>query len=70
MDLDAILPMVGEFGSYQQIIIWFVLLPGVIPCGFHAYNQLFMAAKPEHWCKVPELQHLLPEQEELFKNIR
>ncbi|XP_071451578.1 beta-alanine transporter [Hetaerina americana] len=56
MDLDAILPDVGEFGRYQKALMWFVLLPGVFPCGFHAYNQLFMAAKPDHWCRVPVLE--------------
>ncbi|KAJ1532010.1 hypothetical protein ONE63_000644 [Megalurothrips usitatus] len=58
MDLDEILPDVGEFGAYQQLLLWFVLLPGVLPCGFHAYNQLFMAASPPHWCHVPELDAL------------
>lgn len=52
MDLDDILPEIGEFGTYQKSILWFVLLPAVFPCGFHAYNQLFMAGVPEHRCKV------------------
>jgi len=58
MDLDDVLPEVGECGAYQRLLLWFVLLPGVLPCGFHAYNQLFMAATPPHWCRVPELQPL------------
>ena len=70
MDLDAILPDVGEFGSYQQLLLWFVLLPGVLPCGFHAYNQLFMAARPDHWCRVPELDALTNISVELAKNMR
>ena len=70
MDLDAILPDVGEFGSYQQLLLWFVLLPGVLPCGFHAYNQLFMAAKPEHWCHVPQLDVLANFSNDFAKNIR
>lgn len=56
MDLDTILPDVGEFGTYQQLVLYLVLLPGVLPCGFHAYNQIFMAASPDHWCKVPKLE--------------
>ncbi|XP_046659328.1 beta-alanine transporter-like isoform X1 [Homalodisca vitripennis] len=60
MDLDEVLPDVGQFGAYQQLLLWFVLLPCVLPCGFHAYNQLFMAARPQHWCRVPELDHLDP----------
>ncbi|PSN35518.1 Carcinine transporter [Blattella germanica] len=70
MDLDAILPDVGEFGAYQQLLLWFVLLPGVLPCGFHAYNQLFMAARPEHWCRVPELEVVANFSVDLAKNIR
>ncbi|CAH0388325.1 unnamed protein product [Bemisia tabaci] len=58
MDLDNLLPDVGEYGTYQKRLLWFVLLPCVLPCGFHAYNQLFMAASPQHWCYVPELKHL------------
>jgi len=56
MDLDTILPDVGEFGTYQQLVLYLVLLPGVLPCGFHAYNQIFMAAAPDHWCRVPQLE--------------
>ncbi|VEN36260.1 unnamed protein product [Callosobruchus maculatus] len=58
MDLDEVLPSVGEYGKYQKLVLWFVLLPGVFPCGFHAYNQLFMAATPDHWCYVPDLAQM------------
>ncbi|XP_060802617.1 beta-alanine transporter-like [Amyelois transitella] len=67
MDFDAILEDVGTFGRYQKLVIYFVLLPAVIPCGFHAYAQLFMAADVQHWCKVPELEHLTDLQ--LVKNL-
>ena len=53
MDFDDILPDVGEYGKYQQLMVWLVLLPGMIPCGFHAYNQLFMATVPPHHCRHP-----------------
>ncbi|XP_069358958.1 beta-alanine transporter [Maniola hyperantus] len=67
MDFDAILEDVGEFGRYQKLVIYFILLPAVIPCGFHAYAQLFMAADVQHWCRVPELEAL--EDQELARNI-
>ncbi|KAK4876683.1 hypothetical protein RN001_009189 [Aquatica leii] len=66
MDLDEILLEIGEFGRYQKLILWLILLPSVFPCGFHAYNQLFMAAKPDHWCRVPELKNLTTD---LAKNL-
>lgn len=50
-DFDDLLPHVGEFGRYQKLLVWLVCLPACIPCGFHAFNQLFMASVPDHWCK-------------------
>ncbi|XP_044737270.1 beta-alanine transporter [Chrysoperla carnea] len=55
MDMDDVLAEIGEWGRYQKLVVWLILLPGVLPCGFHAYDQLFMAAVPPHWCRVPEL---------------
>ncbi|XP_054289222.1 carcinine transporter-like [Macrosteles quadrilineatus] len=55
MDLDDLLPQVGEFGRYQKLLVWLVCLPACVPCGFCAFNQLFMADTPDHWCLVPEL---------------
>ncbi|XP_038223526.1 beta-alanine transporter [Zerene cesonia] len=66
MDFDAILQDVGEFGRYQKLVIYLVLLPAVIPCGFHAYAQLFMAGDVKHWCRVPELEGY---DVELVKNL-
>ena len=56
MDFDDILPDVGEYGKYQKLMVWFVFLPGMIPCGFHAYNQLFMATIPKSHCFIANLQ--------------
>ena len=46
-DFDDLLPHVGEFGRFQKILVWLVCLPACIPCGFHAFNQLFMAPVPD-----------------------
>ncbi|CAH1170002.1 unnamed protein product, partial [Phaedon cochleariae] len=54
MDLDEILPEVGEYGAYQKLVIWLILVPAVFPCGFHAYNQIFLANVPDHWCNVSQ----------------
>jgi len=54
-DFDDLLPHVGEFGRFQKILVWLIVLPACIPCGFHAFNQLFMAPVPEHWCLDPSL---------------
>ncbi|KAF2364329.1 Major facilitator sugar transporter-like [Trinorchestia longiramus] len=58
LDFDDLLPHVGEFGKYQKLLVFLVCLPACIPCGIHAFSQLFMAPVPEHWCKVggPELR--------------
>ncbi|KAJ9578896.1 hypothetical protein L9F63_004853 [Diploptera punctata] len=58
MDLDDLLPHVGEFGRYQKLLVWLVCLPACVPCGFCAFNQLFMADVPDHWCRIPELMDL------------
>ncbi|KAH1002886.1 hypothetical protein HUJ04_008920 [Dendroctonus ponderosae] len=55
LDLDEVLSAIGPFGKYQKLVIWLILFPAVFPCGFHAYNQLFMAKMPEHWCRLPGL---------------
>ncbi|XP_076057960.1 carcinine transporter [Oratosquilla oratoria] len=53
IDFDDLLPHVGEFGRYQKLLIYFICLPACIPCGFHAFNQLFMSPVPPHWCSPP-----------------
>ncbi|KAJ6648260.1 Carcinine transporter [Pseudolycoriella hygida] len=62
-DLDDLLPIIGEFGRYQKLLLWFICLPACIPCGFCAFNQLFMSDEPyDYWCTVPALQNLTLEQ--------
>ncbi|XP_063241584.1 carcinine transporter [Bacillus rossius redtenbacheri] len=58
VDLDEVLPHVGEFGRYQRLLVWLVCLPACVPCGFCAFSQLFVADTPEHWCRVPALRDL------------
>ncbi|XP_073941904.1 carcinine transporter isoform X1 [Choristoneura fumiferana] len=58
IDLDDLLPKIGEFGLYQKLLLWLVCLPACLPCGFCAFNQLFMTDVPDYWCKVPELQNM------------
>lgn len=69
MDMDTILVEIDEWGTYQKLVVWLILLPGVLPCGFHAYDQLFMAASPEHWCRVPELDPWVPKYMDHVINI-
>ncbi|KAG5878987.1 hypothetical protein JTB14_019642 [Gonioctena quinquepunctata] len=63
MDMDDLLPQVGEFGTYQKLMLWLVCLPACFPCGFGAFNQLFMADVPEHWCKVSQLSNFTEEEQ-------
>lgn len=51
MDLDVILHDVGEYGKYQKLMLWFVLLPSHLPFGIHYYSQVFMSLTPHHWCR-------------------
>lgn len=54
--MDDLLPALGEFGCYQKLLLWFICLPACIPCGFCAFNQLFMTDTPDdYWCNVPQL---------------
>lgn len=63
MDMDDLLPQVGEFGTYQKLMLWLVCLPACFPCGFGAFNQLFMASVPEHWCKVSKLLNFTKDEQ-------
>ncbi|XP_073988758.1 carcinine transporter [Rhodnius prolixus] len=65
MDLDELLPQVGEFGKYQKLLLWLVCLPACVPCGFCAFNQLFMADVPDHWCRQPQLEGIVDAKQAL-----
>ena len=55
MDLDDVLHQIGDWDRYQHLLLWLVCLPACIPCGFNAFNQVFMDRTPDHWCRVPQL---------------
>ena len=66
-DLDDILPTIGEFGKYQKLLVFGICLPACIPCGFCAFNQLFMSDTPEdYWCRIPELLNIPLEQRKML----
>nr|XP_019544411.2 beta-alanine transporter isoform X1 [Aedes albopictus] len=69
MDFDSVLPEVGGFGLYQKLVICVLLLPAVIPCAFHAYSQLFIAAIPNHWCRIPDFEKVQPWASKLAKEL-
>ncbi|CAH0406204.1 unnamed protein product [Chilo suppressalis] len=56
--MERIITEVGEMGTYQKLL--FASLMPFFFCFIAVYCvQMFIAATPqEHWCKVPELQHL------------
>ncbi|XP_039951472.1 carcinine transporter-like [Bactrocera tryoni] len=67
LDLDDLLPSIGEFGIYQKMLVFGICLPACIPCGFCAFNQIFMANVPnDYWCKVPELLDIPIEKRKLL----
>lgn len=61
--MDELLPIIGEFGRYQKLLLFLICLPACIPCGFCAFNQLFMTDVPDDfWCAIPELNNLTVDQ--------
>ena len=55
VDFDSILPHVGEMGIYQIGLFFLMCIPACLPAAFLAFNQVFLSASPDHWCKVTEL---------------
>ena len=56
VDFDALLPHIGEMGRYQLGLYLLMCIPATLPAAFLAFNQVFLSAAPDHWCKVPELE--------------
>lgn len=62
IDFDDLLPHVGDFGKYQKIL-FLLMIPFAFFVAFVYFSQIFLTLVPdEHWCFVPELQHLKVEQ--------
>lgn len=58
MDFDDLLPHIGEFGTYQKLL-FLLMIPFAFSVAFVYFTQIFITLVPEeHWCRVPELEHL------------
>lgn len=58
MDFDDLLPHIGEFGTYQKWL-FVLMIPFAFSVAFVYFTQIFITLVPEeHWCRVPELEHL------------
>ncbi|CAH1777260.1 unnamed protein product [Owenia fusiformis] len=57
MKFDDALGLLGGFGRYQLLVtvVWNVFASGN---GWQYTLTVFIAGRMDHWCKVPELQHL------------
>lgn len=62
IDFDDFLPHVGSFGTYQKIL-FLLMIPFAFCVAFVYFSQIFITLVPEdHWCRIPELEHLDQEQ--------
>lgn len=58
LDFDDLLPHIGEFGMYQKLL-FLLMIPFAFSVAFVYFTQIFITLVPEeHWCRVPELEHL------------
>ena len=63
---DVLVRYVGSFGRYQK---WQCFLLGMLGfiIGFYAYDIVFAAAIPDHWCTIPDLNTTDLSSEEIKK---
>ena len=54
---DLLVHHVGEFSRYQKYIYFGVCIIA-IAAAFNNMGIVFIAGTPEHWCHIPELDHL------------
>ena len=53
-DFDDVLPYVGEFGTYQMLLL-VLMAPFCFFLAFTYFSQVFITLVPDHWCLVPQL---------------
>ena len=58
-DFDDVLPYVGSFGWFQKRLL-LISLPVNYFLAIVYYGQIYQTLTPDHWCAVPELDHLDP----------
>lgn len=56
-DYDEVTTFLGEWGPFQRLI-FFLLSASIIPNGFNGMSIVFLAAVPEHRCRVPDTANL------------
>ncbi|XP_053422911.1 organic cation/carnitine transporter 2 isoform X2 [Nycticebus coucang] len=56
-DYDEVTAFLGEWGPFQRLI-FFLLSASIIPNGFSGLSSVFLAAIPEHHCRVPSTANL------------
>ncbi|XP_022349197.1 solute carrier family 22 member 4 isoform X2 [Enhydra lutris kenyoni] len=56
-DYDEVTTFLGEWGPFQRLI-FFLLSASIIPNGFNGMSVVFLAAAPEHRCRVPDTANL------------
>nr|XP_027205182.1 organic cation transporter 1-like [Dermatophagoides pteronyssinus] len=61
MKFEDILQQIGDENRYQNFLIILLLLPTSFFNVF--FEGMFLLSTPDHWCRVPELEHLSFEQQ-------
>ncbi|XP_065335595.1 organic cation transporter protein-like [Cloeon dipterum] len=61
VEFDDLLPHLGEFGRYQKLL-FLLLAPFMFFVAFVYFSQIFITLTPDHWCHIPELEFLTPEE--------
>ncbi|KAG8261566.1 organic anion transmembrane transporter activity protein [Homalodisca vitripennis] len=59
VDFDDVLVQIGERGRYQNIMYYLLCVPATLPAVFLAFSQVFVSASPDHWCRLPSLEHTM-----------